>query len=454
MPTNGDTYIYANSIEHFTGPIIHFGYYVIGSIFFNIVSFFGLTPVESLGYLSAVCASFAVLLFNRVSFFFNKKNNVSIVGAVILLLSGSFWFFSIHGEVYIPQLTFIVLSIFLLLKQRSLLSSFSFLASLSITPSSILALPALFYLLFFNRLSKKQILYFIIPLLTAASVILLWDISKVIEILNRAIYSPAIFFENFNLISLIKKVIYDLAKVYIKSFNIFLVFMVYGFIKLFNDNRKIWILMILLILPFSAYILNLGLISGDHLIITFIPLSYLSSYGLIKFLDKLQISSRFPSFLLIFLFCIYGWFSYQFKIAPEFKYSCLFENLITNLDHKFDKSDVLVSQFDIGVAFWYLTQKENNYYLQKGEPNNYLKISKGNNELKIEKLNKAFWINIPHFPDFFNSVDFKNLVRGRRIYFIEKKVQHSWIVEQILPESFIKNKKQKKTLQPEQKKND
>ncbi len=447
IPTNGDTYVYADSIRNFTGPVIHFGYYILGSIFFNLISFLNVSPVSSLGYLSAICGSFTVLFIYQISIILTNNNKlVSICASTILLFSGAFWFYSIHGEVYIPQLATISLSILLLLKKRPLLASLSFLIAVSITPTSVLAFPGLIYLLYYKCFTQKQKLFFVFPIVIPVLIILVWDIHKIIEIIDGVIYLPSIFINEPSVFNLLKEIIYDLLRVYIKSFNISIIFITFGFWQLFRENRKIWTLMIFFIFPFSAYILNLGLLSSDHLIITFLPLSYFSSYYLMKMITNLKLSIKSIVLVLSILFCIHGWFSYQFLIAPERESSIEYSNLIHSFNDVFENDAILVSDYGLGMGFWYLTKNEDNYYLQTGRPNKFIRLIDEQNRNKYQRLKEAFWININHFLDFFEAVNFMDIARDRPIYFIEKGVNHSKIVTYFMPEKIIKEHKQTETL--------
>jgi hypothetical protein len=151
-PANGDTYSYARSISTFEGPIIHIGYYTIGYIFHSLLKQFGSTPLLTLGYMSCFFGSISVICMYLFTFMLTENRLQSFLAALILMFSGTFWFFSVHGEVYVPQLAFVLLSVLFIMKKRALLSSLSILVAISITPTSCLAIPPLIYLVYLRQL--------------------------------------------------------------------------------------------------------------------------------------------------------------------------------------------------------------------------------------------------------------------------------------------------------------
>ena len=166
-PTNGDTYVYARSITTFEGPLIHRGYYIIGYIFHAFLQKFGSTPLQTLGYISVFFGSLSVACMYLFSFELTGNRLQSCLSAFILLFSGTFWFFSSHGEVYVPQLAFVLLAVLFVINKKPFFSGLSILVGISITPTSCLAIPALIYLINLKQFERRQIASFILPVLLA-----------------------------------------------------------------------------------------------------------------------------------------------------------------------------------------------------------------------------------------------------------------------------------------------
>ena len=126
-PTNGDTYVYASAISTFRGPLIHFGYYVIGFIFHSFLQKVGSNSMLSLGYVSVFFGSISVVCMYLFTLELTKNRFQSLLSSLILLFSGAFWFFSTHGEVYVPQLGFVLLSVLCAVRRKRYFPVFSFL---------------------------------------------------------------------------------------------------------------------------------------------------------------------------------------------------------------------------------------------------------------------------------------------------------------------------------------
>ncbi len=165
IPLNVDTYLYTRAIETFEGPNIHFGYYIIGSFCHWLLGPLGVTPLQTLGYISQFFGSVSVAGIYIFTFLLTDSRLHSFLTACILMFSGAFWLLSIHGEVYVPQLAFVLLSLIFLMKSRPMLSSLSILIAVSITPTSLLALFPLCYIIYMNKFDRKHLIYFAAPIL-------------------------------------------------------------------------------------------------------------------------------------------------------------------------------------------------------------------------------------------------------------------------------------------------
>jgi hypothetical protein len=314
--------------------------------------------------------------------------------------------------------------------------------AVSITPTSLLAIPGIFYLMYLKQYTWKKFMYFIIPIITILTALVLWDFSKIIGIVDDAIFSPTIFFENFSIYLLIKKIIYELIKVYGKDFNLFSIFSIIGLVILFKNNRKQFTLVLCFILPFVLYIFNLGLISGDHLIISFFVMSYLGAYGLIYVLDKLPYIKLKRYLIVAFFISLHGWLSYEVFISPELRDEKELIEVIYKLSERFGDNAILMSEYNFGMPFWYLTQDEDDPFLRVGRPGQYLeKTMKENNEYK--KLTRKFWINNPFIIELSSSVDVKTLLNpdNRFFYFVDREDWPSWIMSYLLPDIILEKRK-------------
>jgi hypothetical protein len=440
-PVNGDTYLYANSLSTFEGPLIHLGYYALGYCLHSGLRLFGVTPLMTLGYLSVFFGSISAVSLYLFTAHLTKDRVQSLMASLVLLFSGTFWFFSEHGEVYVPQFGLVLLSLLLVFAKKPLLSSILFLIAVSITPTSCLAFPALAYFMWLERFEKRQVLWFVGPITLAFLTLVCWNLQFVVQTLEDVVISPKVFLKNFSHGDLIYKVIYDLVKVYGKAFNIFSLLALFAFFLLWKQDRRKWGSMLFIFLPFSLYLLNLGLFSGDHLIITFIGISFLGSYGL-SYLFRITRSSLAPKIIItVILIGIHVINSYELFIRPEFRDSLELKRVVEGLGKRFEGDAIMLSDYNFGMAFWYFNNNEKEYFLLTGRPNKFLNDSRTYTEEQRNKLNDRFWIDVGHLPYLMGLPASEGLFEGRPVYFVDRVDWPTGTVRFLLSKEVLENRK-------------
>jgi uncharacterized membrane protein YqaE (UPF0057 family) len=421
VPLNVDTYLYARAIETFEGPIIHFGYYLIGALCYFFLKPIGVTPLQTLGYISQFFGSVSVAGMYVFVFLLTENRLHSFLSATILMFSGAFWFFSIHGEVYVPQLAFVLLSLIFLLKMRPLLSSLSILVAASITPTSLLALVPLCYVIHMRKFGKKHAICFLTPILLTFAIAMLWKGPQVIEAFAKAIYYPTIFVDPFSYTKILTLLAYQLLRAYGNSFNLICLFAVLGFAVLYPQNRRLWGLMLAFLLPFAAYFLNLGLFSADHLIISFIAVSFLGAYGMLRLLGVVHARHRTQLLFVVFFVCFHIWITYERSISRQRTYAKELGRVVHALAEKYLPNGIMLSDFDFGVAFSYTANENIPYALFLGNPNAFLIESSSGAKDAVRALQGRFWLEFGRLPDFASRPEFNSLVDERPIYFVDRR---------------------------------
>ncbi len=445
IPTNGDTYLYALGVVQLRGPLFHMGYYFIGYIFNSAFSIIYTDPVKNLGIMSLLSGSLSVVS----SYLFIKKlsgnNQISLITSLTLLFSGGLWYYSIHGEVYVPQLAMVCVSILMAVYNRPVLSSLAFLVAVSITPTSSLIFPAIIYLIFIHGKSRREIFYFLLPVIIIFLFLVIIKWPKIIKMLEDAVFSPDVFFTNFSYFALFREIFLSLSKVYIKSFNFLILFTIPGAIYLYRNNKRILFLVIGIIIPFSLYIFNLGLLTEDHLIISFIPVSLMIAFGVISTTKLIKLGEVSRGILIIFILCAHGFLSYQIFIGPELRNSAELEKVMINFSRDYEDDGVMISEYDFGMAFWYYTQEENEYFLRTGRPNLFLDPGDETYDKKMEQLKNKFWINLSaNLVDFFTvKLKDKSIFENRPVYFVDRSDWPATIIKNILPGRQIKERENK-----------
>ncbi|MEJ2051643.1 MAG: hypothetical protein P8Y60_17740, partial [Calditrichota bacterium] len=294
--------------------------------------------------------------------------------------------------------------------------------------TSALVLPALFFIMYRNKVDKKQLLYFIIPLMVPLIAVFLLKFSKLGDLYELAVYSPRIFFQNFSLVSLFEKVIMDLLFVYGKSYGILNFAAIFGVVLIFRENRNLFWILFLLIIPFTIYIFNLGLLTEDHLIITFIPMSVFSAYALFKAFFYFKKSKVLVTISILILLFSQILLSSQIFIVPEKKRSAILESTLQEFSGKFGPEAILISDWNFGMPFWYLTQNETSYSLLTGRPVRFFQKDCIDKEQCLQRLTQSFWIDIPNLRIFLAEEELKDssFSKEREIFFVNPKSQSNW----------------------------
>ena len=442
-PTNGDTYLYARSIKTFEGPVIHIGYYFLGFISHFLLKYFGSTPLQTLSLFSVFCGSVSVASMYLFTFMLTANRLQSVLAALILMFSGAFWLFSIHGEVYIPQLAFALLSILFIMKKKGLLSSLAFLIGIAITPTTSLIIFPLVYLICLVKLEKRQVIYFLIPIIMFLIFLISWDFAKVIGIVNWAIYSPKTFFDSFSYKALFVEVLYRIIQTYGKSFNLISFVALFGYFAMYKrGDKKLWWLMMAFLLPFTLYFFNLGLLSSDHLIITFIPISIFGSYGIMLILRDRSKLLNLKYIIIVVTIASNMYFSYKLNIQNEIRDANELRRVIVNLENEFLDNSILISDYNFGMAFCFQTNKKENCSMLTGRFLKYLNEKYDSNYDKSKKGHK-FWINLSNYKNSTYWTQVKHLIgeSERTVYFVDRSDWPTWIVSILLSEKTLMERK-------------
>ncbi|MDZ7697212.1 MAG: hypothetical protein U5R49_09925 [Deltaproteobacteria bacterium] len=421
VPLNVDTYLYARAIETFEGPAIHFGYYLIGALCHAFLKPIGVTPLETLGYVSQFFGGISVAGMYVFIFLLTENRLLSLLSAAVLMFSGAFWLFSIHGEVYVPQLGFVLLSLIGLLKIRPLLSSLFILVAVSISPTSLLALIPAGYVMHMRRFSRKHLMAFAGPILLGYAVVMLWDGPSVIEAFAGAIHTPTAFVAPFSYTKFLTLLMYQLMRAYGNSFNFICLFAVVGLVFLYSQDKRLWGLMLAFLLPFSAYFLNLGLFSGDHLIISFIAVSFFGAYGMLRLLDKVHAGSKTRIIFVTLFVCLHFLITYERAISRKRAYAAEMGRVVHVLSEKYPPNGVMLTDFDFGTIFFSMMGKDYPLALLKGNPNEFLIEKDSQAKEAMEMLQGKFWLEFAHLLDFASRPEFKTLLDERPIYLVDRK---------------------------------
>jgi len=439
VPANGDTYAYAYSITNLIGGPYHRGYDAIGYLIYSALNPFGIEPLQILTAMSVVSGGAAVAEIFLLSIEFNPSTSRALLTAATLLFNGCFWLFAEHGEVYVPQLAFELAALLAVMRGYTLLSSLLFIVAVSITPTSCLLLPVLIYVLIEKKYMKNDILRFMLPLIVIFVAALTFKHREVWNTVCSSIYTPGIFFRELSLSGIASKISLDLLKVYGRGLNLFLIIGLWGAVIMCMKERKVFLFMLLILLPFLSYILNLGLLTGDHLMLTFVPASLFIACGLHHILLCLNDKIYLKITAVGILFTVYAVFSYLLFIAPAERDARELVRVIDQFNMIKDDHSVLIAEFTFGIAYWYMKHNEENPFILTGRPNDYLLRTCGSSNDCQDRLSGHYWINMTHVPSYLEiEEDFLKKAKGRTLYVADLRTHRTELIKLLLPDKYWK----------------
>lgn len=443
-PMNGDTYAYAHSLSSFAGPTFHYGYFAIGFAFHSFFKLFGLNPMETLCYMSVLFGSVCVVGMYFFTLEITKKRYLSLLAAFILLFSGTFWVFAEHGEVYVPQLAFVLFAAVSMLKEKPLFAVVLLLVATFITPTSGLAFFPLLYIAYQRNMSKRQFAIFLVPAILFFILAFLLAFHS-ISGFTRWIFSPMVHVSDISVLKGFLIVICQFIMVYVKPFNLFFLFACVGLIITFRRYRERFYLIAAFVLPFMIYTLNISLFSGDHLIITYVVVSFAAACGLYELLHFFNAGKYSKQLIAVALLAVHVIISYVIYIYPKERDTQELGRVISEFSTKYQQGGIIISEYSFGTAFWYLTQPETDYMLLTGRPNYYLRYHCPVMVTCMERLKHGFWINTPQIRDFMQLWnEHKELFRSKPIFFIDHDDWTTGAARSILPDTILRIRSERK----------
>lgn len=442
-PMNGDTYVYARSLQTFEGPLIHGGYYLLGRITMLLLSATGCSSLHGLAMMSAFFGGISTAGMYLFTYLWTGKQLLSVLSALILLFSGPLMRYSIHGEVYVPQLGLILLAMLAASRKKPFLASLLVIVAMSVTPTSVLCIPAILYILFITDNKPTSCIRFLFPLgILALGAVVMFS-RQLLHTLQWAMYFPEYLFHGPSLWRFIKEIIGKLCFTYGKSLSILSFFAIPGLVLLAGKNMKLFIIQGLLIVPFILYLFNYGLFSPDHLILSFVAMAFGIAYFLFRCIQWLRLSplsaALLASSVAIFL-CVSNIILF---IQPEQRDSAELQRVVFKLSTDFEDNAVLIAEYSFGTAFWSLTGKgDDPFPLFVGQPSTFMQLSDPQHIGRAPA--QRFWINVGDKKSFVSGrIDLPALLGSRPVYFVDYLYWPTRAVSLLLTEEALERRLRK-----------
>ncbi len=356
----GDACIYADNIlrTRFNDISIHIGYYFIGYIFHKILSLFNAPVDVSLILMSNIFGAVGVVFAYLFVYEILYDHKLSIICAAILLFSGTYVEYSTQAEIYIPQVAFILASMYLFYKERNILSGLLYAAALLITPISVFVLPYYIFIAVKRRSSIKEMLYFIIPFMVIYLPIflsiyneLLWGRRGLLRISSNLPYNS------------LKMIVSNIVFVLIKSFNILAPFVLIGHIIYWFKDKSKFLLLCILWLSYSYVIAKLSRFDLETAFLPiFVYFALLILNGIvfinIYLKNNLKIGNAFGMIILpcYIILSVMIWIGPAKIFHPQITPDNNFKNEMLAFKERISDNDILIASFWHGVAFAFYTR--------------------------------------------------------------------------------------------------
>lgn len=398
----GDALVYADNIlrHRFDDISVHLGYYLLGDVFYRLLSPFGLPIDRCLILMSvllgAVGTAYAYLLAQRLT----GDSLIGVLCCVVLASSGAFIQYASGAEVYIAQTAFLLASMYYFLKKRMILAGLLYATAMLITPLTVFAAPFYIFIWLRDKTSARNLLLFALSFLVLYLPLFFWVYHDLLWG-RRGLLTMALNTPHISVVASLK----SLVLVFGKSFHILAPFLVVGYIVLYRKNRAL-LLMINLVLLCQVYLLlkarEPSALESFLLDIYFFP-ALAIAIGVGATLTALFRKPRVRAYFAAAIVVVYSLISLVFRVGPAGVLSPSLHKVnqygedFKALAAVLKPDDALIADFNTGVAFSFYT---------RSDPSEELETTMGNPR----------WVNA----DYMNAAKFATVMRSHeRVFIVE-----------------------------------
>jgi hypothetical protein len=340
---------------------VHIGYYYTGFLFYKIFDIFNFSIDATLilmsNILGAVGVVFGYLLLEKLL----DDRKSAFLGSILLLFSGTYVYYARSAEVYVPQVAFILASMYYYHIRKFVLSGILFAIAMLITPLSIFISPFFIFFHFKRRSSFKDLLYFVIPfcaiyLPVFASVYeeLLWGRRGLLKIGLKTPYIP------------LTQSVYIFIYGSIKSFNVLAPFALIGYVYFSIKDKNKFLLITLMLLSQLYLIVKIPQASAleRFLLPIYIFLCLLILEGLYCILrkvirnDLIKRGCLFMALITYISLNLFIWVGPAKLLNPRLLSDNKYKEAFIAFNKDMEKDALLIASFWDGVAFAYYTRND------------------------------------------------------------------------------------------------
>lgn len=327
MPvTSGDAGIYAGDIEEGNINLNHIGYQVVGRALY--LAFMNTLPLVTIvGFISvffgALSLGFCYLISKRIL----GSSRDAMLSTLIVMISGTYWLYSIVIEIYAMQLFFLWGALYLMLDKKAYSSALLFFISLFVSLTSLFFGPILAYTAYKNKSFKK------FAFCTVLSAILYLSVSY--EEIYYVIRGGS---TGLHLVAPLANAYYMT-----QSFLFFLPLALIGIYKIYKKDFRTLKTILFATIPYSYFIF----FNWDHGVFLLPTYVFISSLAIYMIRDLAILKNRY---LIGILYITFFSLELSLVVSPVIEESVIFDGFIKSTTN-YVQDNVLYARYDYGEIY-------------------------------------------------------------------------------------------------------
>ncbi len=331
------------------------GFMIVGRIFIDFFSYFGLSPDLALNLMSVFFGALGLGAGYLLLLVITESRKIASTSVFILGFSGVYWLFSEIGDVYALQASLLIVSMLFFVCEYSVFSGIFFGIAMLVYPLAVFLLPFYFIVFFKYRFKITSALLFIaFSGLVYFPVVMYFSSSYVegrISILSTtSFWADRLIFQSLHL--RIRNAVKE-SYFMIKFWSVALPFIIYGFFSLFRRDRFLWYC-ITSVTIFPLYMsMCIPTQRDPYTLSTSIFVAVLGAEGFFSLAGSFKIKKPVAAFTV--MFCVlFMLSSYSILIKPFKSLIDNFPPFVEKIDKEFSDDYLLISNSDwtFGVNYY------------------------------------------------------------------------------------------------------
>jgi hypothetical protein len=334
---------------------VYIAYTMLGILFTSAFSALGLPVDVGLNFMSAVFGALGAACAYVLALTLVRDRRIALTAVAITVFSGMYWYQAEIGDFYVTYNALSLLAMVCFVKGRYLYAGGTYAVALLVDPLAALVVPFFLWVAFRERIGSHNFLRFV----GASAVIYLPVVGLTLQeyFFGRMGIMPALFVEPVlaegRLHRAWLQTVSHYGYIYVLSFNVLLLLVVYGVIDTFFRHRTVWLVAMSAALgPMIYTFLNHGSELHDaHLLSAVFFLAVLASLSLWHLVSRCLASQTLQALAVSTCLVMYGGLSYGFVIAPIRNDVTAMKQAFLQLERELPAHAVLISSWGTSLHY-------------------------------------------------------------------------------------------------------